>query len=91
MQTDFIQGRSDRGFSRAFLPGLVLGVIVGGFAGAILPEFMPRSAGAHLVSLETARPASHAERARECVSGPEIALETSTNADDCGLRSENRR
>lgn len=32
------------GFERSFLPGLILGVIVGGLAGAVLPEFMPRSA-----------------------------------------------
>lgn len=38
------------GIGRAFLPGLMLGVVVGGFAGAVLPEFVPRSAGGAVVN-----------------------------------------
>ena len=30
-------------FSRAFLPGLILGLVVGGFCGAFLPEIMNAS------------------------------------------------
>lgn len=46
----FNQMSKSGGFGFSFLPGLVVGVIVGGFAGAILPELLPQSSGKVVVA-----------------------------------------
>lgn len=58
-----VQVVKQSGFGRAFVPGMVLGLVVGGLAGAVLPEFMPRMAGGQVVVNATA--ARNVERVPE--------------------------
>lgn len=56
------QASDNNAFSRAFLPGLILGLVVGGLCGAILPDIVAGSQRPDFKSTGHTGGASHGDR-----------------------------
>lgn len=77
--------RQENSFTKAFLPGLILGIVVGGFAGAYLtgggggPTIEPPKAGAHT---STPRPRDGGEGGETPLVNPAPVIEQGTAPTD---------
>ncbi|MFG0307332.1 MAG: hypothetical protein ACF8Q5_14085 [Phycisphaerales bacterium JB040] len=71
-------------FTRAFLPGLILGLVVGGLCGAVLPELVSGPGtvepGAHDGQTTTSGPREQGEYQQGADSASEAAQDAANNA-----------